>query len=139
MNLQRQQKTYMRPPPQRKFVWIGEILRATRRVARKLWEIGAYGIHGSMGIASGMIWNRRDVLLAPAVFTTLFLSVTWGSGRPGSMMDFSNQLHWDAKRLRYGISVTLQTFRQGWAIVRVILVLAALLGSTGKSTDGFSF
>ena len=116
------------PPPQRKFVWIGEILRATRRVARKVWEIGTYGIPVRMGIASGMIWNRRDVLFAPVAFTMLFLRVTWGSGRPESMRDFANQLRENAKRLSYGISATLQTLYQGWDIIRVMFALAALIG-----------
>ena len=43
-------------------------------------------------------------------------------------MDFANQAHGNAKRLRYGISITLQTIRQRWDIIRVILVLAALIG-----------
>ena len=117
------------PPPQRKFVCIGEILRATRRVARKVWEIGTYGIPVRMGIASGMIWNRRDVLFAPVAFTMLFLRVTWGSGRPESMRDFANQLRENAKRLSYGISATLQTLYQGWDIIRVVFSLVALLGT----------
>ena len=58
----------------------------------------------------------------------LFLSVTWGSGRPESMVDFTNQLHGSAKRLRYGISVILQALYQGWDIVRVMFSLVALLG-----------
>ena len=53
------------PTPQRKFVWIGGILRLTRRVSRQVWGIGTYEIPVITGIASGMIWNRRDVLFAP--------------------------------------------------------------------------
>ena len=44
------------------------------------------------------------------------------------MVDFTNQLHGSAKRLRYGISVILQALYQGWDIVRVMFSLVALLG-----------
>ena len=65
------------PPPRRKFARAGEIARLSRLVTREIWETCSCGIPAGMGIANGMIRNRRDVLCAPVVFTILFLGVTW--------------------------------------------------------------
>ena len=97
---------------------IGEIVRLTRHAARRASEIGSYGSPISVGIATGMIWNRRDALYAPVGFSMLFLGVTWGSGHPHSLLDYVHQIHENAKLLRCGISRTLQTVYQGWGIVR---------------------
>ena len=120
------------PPPRRKFARIGEIVRLSRLVTRKVWGTGLYGIPVGLGIATGAIRNRRDVLCVPSVFTVLFLGVTWGSGKPDSLLDFAQKRHENAKLVRYWLSRFFQTVYQGWGIVRAIFFLAALIGMYWK-------
>ena len=72
----------------------------------------ATGLPVFAGAATEMIWNRRDVLMAPSLFALFFIGATWGAGKPESFADFMNQIHENAKLLRYGISQTLKTLHQ---------------------------
>ena len=80
-----------------------------------------------MGVATGMIWNRRDILMAPSVFALLFIGATWGAGKPESLAELMELIHENAKLLRYGISQTLKTIHQGWETLCVIFVLGTTI------------
>ena len=115
------------PAAPRKFVWVGNLIRLTRRVTRQTWEVAVYGIPVIMGIVSGMVWSRRDVLYAPGDFHHALSERRVGSGRPEAVTDFIYHLHENAKLLRYGISQTIKAIQQGWTAIQIVEIMAALI------------
>ena len=98
---------------------MGTMIRRSRSVAQKLWELSTYSTPVSVGISTGMVWNRRDVLCAPVLFTMMFIGVTWSSGKPESALEFARQLHGNAKVLRSGFPRTFRMIYHGWGVARV--------------------
>ena len=58
-----------------RFPWSGKMVIRTRSVASKWWANMVYGAPVGLGVVTGMIWNRRDVLCAPVSFSLLFAGV----------------------------------------------------------------
>ena len=114
-------------PEVRKRAWMGIMIKWAGRVTHNTWHAVVTGLPVVAGVATGMIWNRKDVLMAPGLFTLFLIGVTWGAGKPESFADLMNQIHENAKLLRYGISQTLKTIRQWVGPVSVLFLLGVTL------------
>ena len=88
-----------------------------------------YGLPAGAGIASGAVWNRRDVLAAPILFSTLFSLWTWYSGPTESFTGFVEQMHGNAKMIRAPMSRGLIGIARWWGFLGMVdFVCLAVVG-----------
>lgn len=71
------------------------------------WEITVCGAPTGEGVETGVVRNRREVLLAPVAISPIFVIWTWYSGAPDSWGSSPIKLRENAKLLWSAISIGL--------------------------------
>ena len=62
-------------PEARNRAWLGTMIKLTGCITRRTWNFAVAGLPVFAGLATGIIWNRRDVSMAPILFALFRI---WG-------------------------------------------------------------
>lgn len=79
----------------------------TASLSASMCKLVGYGMPTGAGVSTGIVWNRRDVLMDPSIFPSLFVIRKWYSGSPDSWAGFASQVREEAETLRTSISTGL--------------------------------
>ena len=107
-----------------------------KSAVRKWRSACFYGLPVGLGVVTGMVWNRREVLASPFFFSIMFAGWTWNSGQPESISAFLEQLRQNAKSFRSTISMVLMFVANSWTVIQFVVCFQELWWCLGKFPGG---